>query len=227
MIPVCPRPRRRPSSPARRPLRGLTLVEVVVALAVLSLIVLALGASLRGLSQSATRVDQRAEAIDEMRVGIGFLREVLARTSRIPVPGPEPRLLFEASADSLSWVAVMPARFGAAGRFAFRLAVEPLADGTQGLVLRFAPWSAESPGFPDWTQAEPRVLAQDVARITIGYGGDGMAAGWQPAWTERDRLPPRVRLDLALAGGDWPPVVLPVRSAAGPTSVFTFGGAAR
>lgn len=207
--------------------RGLTLVEVVVALAVLSLIVLALGASLRGLSQSALRVDQRAEAIDEMRVGIGFLREVLARTSRIPLPGPEPRLLFEAGADSLSWVAVMPARYGAAGRFAFRLAAEPLADGTQGLVLRFAPWSAASPGFPDWAQAEHRVLAQDVARIAIGYGGDGMAVGWQPAWADRDRLPPRVRLDLTLAGGSWPPVVLPVRSAAGPTSVFTIGGGAR
>jgi general secretion pathway protein J len=216
-----------PMRPARQPLRGLTLVEVVVALAVLSLIVLALGASLRGLSQSAERVDQRAEAIDEMRVGIGFLREVLARTSRIPVPGPEPRLLFEGGADSLAWVAVMPARFGASGRFVFRLAVEPLADGTPGLVLRFSPWLAESPGFPDWAQAESRVLAHDVERASLAYGGEGLAAGWQPAWTDKDRLPPRVRLDLALTAGNWPPVVLPVRSAAGPTSVFTVGGGAR
>ena len=49
--------RRTLQAPPRRRSAGLTLVEVVVALAVLSLVVLALGASLRGISQSALRVD--------------------------------------------------------------------------------------------------------------------------------------------------------------------------
>lgn len=211
----------------RRLQAGLTLVEVIVALAVLSLIVLALGASLRGLSQSAARVDQRVDAIDEMRVGIAFLRDVLERTSPVRVSGPERRLLFDAGEASLAWVAVMPARFGAGGRFAFRLATEPLDDGSQGLVLRYAPWSAEATAFPDWAQAEHRVLAHRVESLALAYGGQGLAEGWQAGWIDKDKLPPRLRLDLTTAGGAWPPVVLPVRSPAAATAGFAVGGSTR
>jgi general secretion pathway protein J len=205
---------------------GLTLVEVIVALAVLSLIVLALGASLRGLSQSAERVDQRVDAVDEMRVSIAFLRDVLERTSMVRASSPERRLLFEAGGDSLAWVGVMPARFGAAGRFAFRLAAEPLDDGTRALVLRYAPWAAEAAAFPDWAQAEHRVLVHRVERVTLAYGGQGLAEGWQPGWNDKDKLPPRLRLDLATIGGVWPPVVLPVRGPAAAVG-FAIGGSAR
>ncbi|GAB1390520.1 hypothetical protein MASR1M6_27020 [Rubrivivax sp.] len=68
---------------SRKARRGLTLVEVMVALAVLSLIVLALGASLRGLSQSSERVDARVEQIDEMRLTVAFLRELFAAVSAV------------------------------------------------------------------------------------------------------------------------------------------------
>lgn len=213
------------AAPVRRGLsRGLTLVEVVVALAVLSLVVLALGASLRGISQSAVRVDERVEAIDEMRVSIAFLRDVLDRTLPLRAAGTERRMLFDAQAQSLSWVAIMPARFGAAGRFAFRLALEPAADGTGQLVLRYAPWTGPAGAFPDWAQAEVRVLAQRVDALSLGYGGAGLADGWQPAWVDVERLPPRLRLDLNTARLAWPPVVLAIRSPLPPSGRFTVGG---
>lgn len=203
---------------------GLTLVEVVVALAVLSLVVLALGASLRGISQSAVRVDERIDAVDEMRVSIAFLRDVLDRTLPLRASGPERRMLFDAQAQSLSWVAVMPARFGAAGRFAFRLALEPADDGTGLLVLRYAPWSGPSGAFPDWAQTERRVLARRVDALSLGYGGAGLADGWQATWADPERLPPRLRMDLATATLAWPPVVLPVRTPSPPSGRFTVGG---
>lgn len=204
--------------------RGLTLVEVIVALAVLSLIVLALGASLRGLSQSADRVDQRVDAVDEMRVAVAFLRDVLERSSVVRTEGPESGLLFQADDLAMAWVGVMPARFGAAGRFAFRLAAEPLDDGSRALVLRFAPWSQDQGTFPDWSQVESRVLVNRVEEFSLSYGGQGLAEGWSTSWADREKLPPRLRLDLAVAGGAWPPVVLPVRSPAAATPGFTIGG---
>ena len=206
---------------------GLTLVEVVVALAVLSLVVLALGASLRGLSQSATRVDERIEAIDELRVGAAFLREVFERTLPLRAAGPERRLLFDAQPQGLAWAAVMPARFGAAGRFAFRLALEPADDGSQSLVLRYAPLGGPAGRFPDWAQAEHRVLARRVEAFSLGYGGEGLAAGWQPQWTDVERVPPRLRLDVATAAMAWPPLVLAVRTPAPAGGRFTIGGGAQ
>lgn len=221
----------RPLRPARP--RGMTLVEVVVATAILSLVVLVLGASLRSMAQSSQRIDERVDAIDEMRVGVGFLREVLARVVPLRVPAPGQGLLFTAAAQEMAWVAVMPARFGAAGRHHFRLAVETLDDGSAGLVLRYAPWAGEAV-FPDWAQAESRVLVPRVERFELRYGGDGVDAGWRPAWpdestpaTARDtRLPPRVRIDLATATQVWPPVIVPLRTQAarGADGGFVIGG---
>ncbi|MCA0242446.1 MAG: prepilin-type N-terminal cleavage/methylation domain-containing protein [Proteobacteria bacterium] len=216
----------RVQAPARRA-AGLTLVEVVVALAVLSLVVLALGASLRGLAQSATRVDDRVEAIDELRVGAAFLHEVFERTLPLRVAEGGRRLLFDGQPQAVAWAAVMPARFGAAGRFAFRLGLEPADDGSQSLVLRYAPLGVPAGRFPDWAQAEHRVLARRVETLSLGYGGEGLAAGWQAPWTELDRMPPRLRLDLSIAAMDWPPLVLSVRTPLPPGGRFTVGGGAQ
>lgn len=213
--------------------RGMTLVEVVVALAILSLVVVVLGASLRGIAQSSQRIDTRVDAIDEMRVGVGFLREVLGRVTEVRVAPPGQGLLFAAAPDELAWVAVMPARFGAAGRHHYRLAVEALDDGSRALVLRYTPWTGEAV-FPDWAGAEARVLVPQVTRFELHYGGDGVQAGWLPTWPPpepraqpgAERLPPRLRLDLATATQVWPPVIVPLRvaSARSGDGGFVVGG---
>ena len=61
-------------SVGRRRSPGFTLVEVVVALAVLSLVVLTLGATLRGLAQSSERVDRKVDAIDSRNVRTSSIR---------------------------------------------------------------------------------------------------------------------------------------------------------
>lgn len=205
---------------------GLTLVEVVVALAVLSLVVLALGASLRGLSASADRIDARVDALDEMRVAAAFLRESVDRMSPVRLTGPDPRLAFEGNADSMAWVALMPVRFGAAGRHAFRLAVEPQPDGVPALVLRHAPWVDTAAAFPDWTAADSRVLVRAVSDFRLSYGGQGLEQDGAAAWPPGPRLPPRVRMDLRTASAEWPALVLPLRQPARAAGAFTIGGSA-
>ncbi len=209
---------------SRKARRGLTLVEVMVALAVLSLIVLALGASLRGLSQSSERVDARVEQIDEMRLTVAFLRELFAAVSAVRLEGPSRALLFDAGPQQLAWIAVMPARLGVGGRHALRLAAETLDDGSTALVLRYAPWSPQAPAFPDWAGAESRVLVRGVDRLAIAYGGQGLQTGWQPTWSAHERLPARLRLDLGTPAGPWPPVVLPLRVPSRADAGFVIGG---
>lgn len=204
--------------------RGLTLVEVMVALAVLSLIVVALGASLRGLAQSAERVDRRVDEIDEMRTGVAFLRELFAAASPVRGGDPQHTLLFEAGSQQFAWIAVMPARFGAGGQHAFRLAAEPLDDGSTALVLRYAPWRAQATAFPDWTAAASRVLVHRLESLGLAYDGQGLQTGWRPAWGVKDHLPARVRLDVGTFAGPWPPVVLPLRAATRSGGGFVIGG---
>lgn len=208
--------------------RGLSLVEVLVALSILSMVGLLIGASLRGVGNSATKVDARVNAVDQLRVSASFLRELLARVSATSLPGPrrEPGQgrLFEPGEDHVAWISVMPARFGAVGRYAFRLSIEPVPDEGNCLVLRFAPMDGQGAALPDWGQAQMRILARGAMQLRVTYGGAGLGSGWVSDWSRTDELPPRLRLDVLLEQGAWPPIVLPVRMMMPPKPLFTLGG---
>ncbi len=206
----------------------MTLIEVIVAMAVLSLVVLVLGASLRGMAQSALRIDERVDTIDEMRVADAFLREIFGRMADVRVAPPAQRPLFAGKPAEVAWVAIMPARFGASGRHHFRLALEAADDGGPALVLRYAPWAGEAV-FPDWAQTSARVLVRRVERLGLGYGGQGVQAGWLATWADEERLPPRLRLDVTTSSGAWPPLIMPLRlqSARGAGGGFVIGGSTR
>lgn len=193
--------------------RGLTLVEVVVALAVLSLVVLALAASLRGVSSVADRLDRHAAATDDLGVAAGLLNELFDRWVPIRTGDAEAPWLFETRPNAVAWVASMPNRFGAAGLHALRLSLEGPLDGDRALVLRFAPFAPEVGQFPDWDRAEARVLVVDVVALGIFYNGQGLSEGWRAELASKEGTPNRVRIDLQTAtGGQWPPLVFVVRT---------------
>lgn len=190
-------------------MRGFTLVEMIVAMALLSLVMLVLGASIRSMGASADRIDARTASMDQMRVATSFLHEIVGRVAAQPQEPPATGLLFVGGPQDVSWVGVMPARFGPAGRHFFHLAPERLSNGSTGLVLRFIPWRWEQKTMPDWAQADSRVLVQDVATVALSYQGDGLGQGWIAAWpADAKTLPPRLRLLVSAGAGEWPPIVL-------------------
>jgi general secretion pathway protein J len=197
--------------------RGFTLVELLVVISLLSLVMLALGAAMRTMAQSELRIDQRLARADEMRVATGFLASALGRVSSRKTAAPAQAgvspYLFAGAPDAAMWVGVMPARYGAGGRYFFRLARE--ANGAQGaLVIRYAPWNA-GPGFPDWDAAESRVLVAQATRLAFEYAEPEGGGGWLPQWRDTERLPTRVRLSVQTAAGDWPPLVFALRALPG------------
>ncbi len=205
-------------------LRGFTLVEVLVAMSLLSLVMLALGGTLRSIGQAEERIDQRLARADEMRVSIGFLRATLERPSarKVAVATGSPRPLFDADANALAWIGVMPARYGAGGRHFFRLASEVSGDGP-ALVIRFAPW-VDSARFPDWSQVDSRVLVRGLTRFAVRYQDDRTEpAMWSANWALPDRLPDQVQFDIETVAGPWPPINLRLRPP--PASDPAAGGA--
>jgi general secretion pathway protein J len=192
---------------------GFTLVELLVVMSLLSLVMLALGAAMRTMAQSEQRVDQRLQRADEMRVATGFLSTAIGRVSvrksTTPVAAGTSPFLFSGAPDALMWVGVMPARYGAGGRYFFRLARE--ANGAEpAVVIRFAPWSA-GPAFPDWNAAESRVLVAQASALALEYAEPEGGGGWQPQWRDTERLPTRVRVSVRTGAGEWPPLVFALR----------------
>lgn len=193
---------------------GFTLVEVLVALTLLSVIMLALGAALRTVGQSGERIDVRLTRSDDFRVAQAFIRSTMGRVSaRKAVMSDQPGMSvvqFAAAADAASWVGIMPARYGSGGRHFFRLAVERVGN-ESALVIRFVPW-ADTPGFPDWSQAQSRVLASGLAEFALRYEDARRTPSvWAPEWVPKDRLPDHVSVTVVSAAGAWPVLVIPLR----------------
>lgn len=215
--------------PTRRSGSGFTLLELLVVMTMMSLVALAMAGAMHTMAQTEARVDERLLRADDFRVASGFLRSTLGRVSLRKLDPPPPLganvHMFVAEPDALTWVGVMPARHGAGGRHVFRLSVEK-AGNENHLVMRFSPM-LEAAAFPDWPNAESRILANDVTEFSIAYqDARQLPAQWLPSWAVPDRLPSRVKLTLQTPAGGWPDLVIPVRTL--PTSTRgsgpTFGG---
>ncbi len=233
----------------RHTARGFTLVEILVAMTLLSLVMLGMASAMRTMADTETRVDARMARTDKVRTIERFLLQVLGRVSyqrasslnraAAPAAGSVQGgdvLRFEAGADSISWVGIMPARPGMGGRYFFRLAAEQAGQG-QSLVLRHLPWSPEQTDlFPDWTAADSEVVVRDLAAFTVEAQADRAAdaaaqatwsADWQTGWPVTTSLPERLRLRIADATGEWPMLIVPVRVTAitdRANSSFVIGG---
>ena len=78
------------SATVTRRRRGFTLVEVLIALVLLSLLMLVLTSALRSMGQVEARVEQRIEAADDFRLATQLLGEVLGPVDDFPKHLPLP-----------------------------------------------------------------------------------------------------------------------------------------
>lgn len=206
--------------------QGFTLVEMLISVALLSLVMLALGAALRSAALSEVRVDQRLAESDEFRSANAFLRSILGRVSIRRVPGvvstDGSKVHFDGKPDRMVWVGVMPARNGTGGRHFFTLGVEQTDSGLRGLVVRYVPWT-DRQELPDWATSEARVLASNVEGLGIRY--ESATGTWDSQWRDRDTAPRRIVLAIGTAALAWPDISIALRTpgTAG-TGGFTIGG---
>ena len=220
--------------------RGFTLVEILVAVSLLSIIMVALGSAMRTIAQTEVRVDQRLQRMDDMRITVRLLRQLVGRVSGRKVPAPDATggavVPLSATPASLEWVGIMPARPGVGGRHFFRLQVEKGAAGSE-LVLRYVPWTPEMQKPPDWSDAGSVVMGRGISGLEVqaegrpppgvGQGAEGWPRGWVAGWPVAEHLPERIRLLLVDEVGPWPPVVITVfalTQGAGVGDGFTLGG---
>lgn len=201
--------------------RGFTLVEVLIATTLLSLVMLGLLTAMRSIAQTETRIDERIRGDDDWRVSERFLRTIMASVSprqRDATAGAPRRIDFSGGADALQWIGVMPARHGAGGLYRFRLYTRPaIADAPAALMLEFSPYV---PGFeapPDPGAVQSRALVSGISGAGFRYQDD-LTPGepWVSDWPHADRLPRRIALSVAGATRPWPEVVVAVTPTTGP-----------
>lgn len=225
-----------PNTPGKPLLQqGFTLIETLVVMSLLAVIMVSMGTTLRTMAQTETRVDERLQRNDQMRIANNFLRKVLARVDAVKINTLKgPRIEFAADQSSISWTGIMPARYGAGGRYFFHLALEDASPGMV-LMLRYTPWSVQTE-FPDWAQSESHILATHITSLTVECEGlplniqsmsTSWPVGWQAGWPVKDAPPQRVRLMLTDQKGQWPTFVIalnPTLQSQPATATFVIGG---
>jgi prepilin-type N-terminal cleavage/methylation domain-containing protein len=245
---VCTPALRRPDSQ-----QGMTLIELLISLVLLSLILSILFAALSMGGKSWDAVEAHSSSVQDRRVAWTFMQGIFERAhiTDVEMEGERKRLAFGGREDMLELVALMPEGVGLAGHYLIRLEAHSDADEKQ-LVLRYWLFNADvlagSGDIPEWRpindgggsggaideDAKPsilygeRILLEQLKGIEFSYGEveNGQTTEWRERWDDDVEAPDLVKLSLQFSDGDWPDLVAPLvaRSSGGGRGFGRGGG---
>ncbi|MCR9186941.1 MAG: prepilin-type N-terminal cleavage/methylation domain-containing protein [Halieaceae bacterium] len=195
---------------AGRQQSGFTLVEVVVALSVLSLIMLATISALRTFANTQQSLDRMMGRVDEVRTVSSLLRD-LVDSAALGADGGEGLTLGGGARDAAYFAGsdgvlmfkaniLFGENFG--GEYVLRFSREDSA-----LVMRWQASNGDSRTI-DWSQAASRILVRQVDLFEVAYR-PAPRADWVPEW-QNGGVPVALRLRLRAAERFWPELIMAV-----------------
>ncbi len=193
---------------------GFSLVELLVAMALLAVILVLVFDGLHTGTRVWERIDRRVDAAEQMRTAQRFIRQRLEEARSVD-HRPTGAASFSGEAQAMTFIAPLPGRSQAGGLYRFRIYAERFDDATR-LLVEYRAYTDEGPG-NGGDHLERFALQDDMAGVAFSYFGDDRATGrpaWQSQWTERDELPRLVRLRIrpqAPPARAWPELVVAPR----------------
>ena len=179
---------------------GFTLLELLVAMILLSMIVAMLMAGLRLESVGLGRQVEHLDRVMELPPVYDFLRSQIADARPVPAPGSTGgAILFVGQPDGLRFVSSGPQSVQSAG-----LQVLAIAVAAGALRVR---WRAFNTDDEDDSAGVETVLLTHVTQARFGYFGivaPDTQPHWHDSWENLSYLPSLVRLSLTSADG--PPI---------------------
>lgn len=203
-----------PNLVRRRTQTGFTLLEIMVALVVMTLILTSAFGALRLGQRSWEAGVERANATEDLRMISGLLRrefhQILPLTWLIEG---ENRIAFSGDSRQVRFIAPAPQRRGAGGLFEFSLTAEPREASTR-LILSYRLFDPGVPGFSQDQTFRQVILADGLKEVSLRYYGQPDKKR-PPAWHERwdtgaERFPRLVHLQVSpgKTQAPWPDLYL-------------------
>ena len=215
------------SGPGPAGQRGFTLLEVLVATALLAAGLALAFATVRAATATAQRGEQLSQRSERMRAVEGFLRRRIA--SALPIgfetlPDTGEQLRFVGEPTRMRFVADLPDYLGRGGPHLHD--VELFDDGeTSRLAVSFTVVAAGR-AWPEPGSRPPDTLASQLSEVHFRYRGldqDNVLGEWQEQWDSPGVLPLQVSIEIVdAAGRRWPTLVvaLPQAGAGGAGGLF-------
>ncbi len=190
---------------------GFTLVEVIVAMTILSLVLLGAVTGMRTLGNTQASLERVTERVDEMRTVSSFLREMIdtavvgSNHGGLTLGGGiREATYFRAGSGFVEWKARLLFGESFGGSYVVRVARE----GDQ-LVLRWLGPMRILEGERAWEQAPSRVLVGEVEDYQVAVREE-FDSDWRNNWDETSLSPALVRLQVKARGRYWPELVMAV-----------------
>lgn len=228
-----------PGRPPWRPGRGsgFTLVELLIALAMVGLITLLLFSALRIGSRAWDAVELVAERNGALRLARDFLQGALrqARATTVVFEG-TPVSVFSGDAERLEFVTPLAGQLGVPGLYILRLTLEDSGGGIDLILTRWLihpevleggdenpAWEPlrEPPGSPSVTGSTDldrvagaygrTLLLESLDDFAIEYFGTPEGEDeplWLEHWLEQDGLPALVRIRMRALGQSAPDLIV-------------------
>lgn len=182
--------------------RGFSLIEVVVALTVLSLISLAVVTALRTFAMTQERLDDVSSRTSEMRTVNRFLNRALV--DALPLMRGDAAgsaSLLQGSSTELIWAAPFSASSRLGGVMIIRLFA---AEG--GLKMQLLPFYDAQQDM-QWEHAEMFSVVPQLDELTLAYF-DAPSGSWVNEWHSFQFNPDRIRISIAANGRYWPDMIV-------------------
>ncbi len=182
---------------------GFTIIEVVVALTILSLMMLAMVTAMRTMGDTQSRLQRVIDRSDEMRLVSRFLRRNISQAAGVQrrKEGERNGTYFEGTGSELIWVAPISAGTSVGG-----LNVAKLAISGNDLMLQMQVFTSPEEE-PDWDVVKKYILVENAESIVLGYRFN-MDADWEEEWSQRNRNPRSVRIMIKKEGRFWPELII-------------------
>jgi len=201
---------------------GFTLLELLIALVIVSLVMAAAFGGVRVGSRSWEAGHKRADAVEEMQAFAEFLRRQVGQT--VPVLWENEagnRLAYEGGQYQVRFVAPAPFDSGRVGLLTYTLMID---RGTENSRLRIS-YDPYDPGADEFRLSPGDAgitLATTFKSPSLDYYGAINSDGpdsWHREWpATAESYPKLLRIEFGTDDGDatWPALVLPLRSRQAP-----------
>ena len=193
---------------------GFTLLELLVAIMILTLIMTAALGAVRVGSRSFESGVSRADETAEIRAVANVLRRQFRQI--LPVTWTENRqefIAFEGDRQQVQFIGPAPDSSTGPGHLVYRLAAES-SQHRSGVVLNYSPYDPGSDGFTMPEMRAKELLTERLSGVSFDYfgaPGEDDQPAWQSEWSaETGRMPVIVRMHFTSSGQPWPDLLFQV-----------------
>lgn len=190
----------KPTNPQRA--GGFTLIEILVALGIFGLVLMAIYASWTAILKASKAGLEAAAQAQRERIAIHMIEEALAASRSFAADLQHYAFVAENGSEAtLSFVARLSKSFPRSGKFGdldvrrVTFSVESGRDAQRQLVLRQSPILME---FDEDEKEHPLVLAKNVKELLLEFW-DTRANDWMAEWKQTNSLPTMMKVTLRLA----------------------------